>query len=367
MQKRFIQLDSLRGIAAAMVVLHHWFPAAQGLGGIGVELFFVLSGFLITRILLDLRSALEAGTLGAREALARFWQSRAARILPVAFLTIALVYLAGDSFEPRDTLFWHASFLSNLYFFRHGVFDSYLSHFWTLAVEQQFYLFWPLVVIWMPRRWLEPAIIALVALAPLARLLLVGAGYELFEQYNLPPFSNFDVLGLGALAGVWSRMPQEQTGGRRRVLLFLGIAAVLALVAFRFLPPFAANPEQTLYALVFVNVIAAGYEGIPGLAGRVLEWRPLIGLGTISYGVYVYHVFAPKLVGAALEFTGGPDLLFADPVKLVLSGALTLAAAVLSWRLMERPILEATRARQRRARVKSVAPVKAAGLSGDGA
>lgn len=351
---RMLQLDSLRGIAVGLVVLHHWTATglSMGLGNIGVQLFFVLSGFLITGILLDLRSAREAGTLDLRGVLVSFWQSRAARILPVVFVTLVAVFLVGDRFEKRADMLWHFAFASNLLFFQRGEFGSSLAHFWTLAVEQQFYLIWPFVVMFVPRRLLEAAILTFVALAPVTRIALYAAGFHDFVQYNVLPFANFDSLGLGALIALWKRLPDAQAHSRWMILSTTAVVATGAFVVNRLLGPLPANMEQSFYAVAFAWLIAVAHEGVPGFAGRLLEWRPLIGVGVISYGVYAYHVFTPRVVGAGLRTVDAPvDLQTGAPLFL-LSALLTLAAASISWFLMERPINDARRNWQKRAMLR---------------
>jgi peptidoglycan/LPS O-acetylase OafA/YrhL len=348
---RMRELDGVRGLAVGLVVLHHWTPIGHqvGLGNIGVQLFFVLSGFLITGILLDLRRAHDDGRITRRALLARFWESRAARILPVVMVTLVAVYLAGDRFEKRHDMLWHFGFASNVLFFQRGAFDSSLSHFWTLAVEQQFYLLWPVLVLTIARARLEAAILALVALAPLSRLALHAAGYQAFAQFNVLPFANFDSLGMGALMAVWARLPREAAAPRRRLLSWVGLASVAAIIVNRAAVQAPANLEQTLFALVFAWIVALAAEGLPGIAGRAMGSRFMVALGMVSYGVYVYHVFAPRAVGAAmraadvpLEYQGGIAL-------FVASAVVTGAAAAVSWFAMEHPINRARRNRQRRA------------------
>jgi peptidoglycan/LPS O-acetylase OafA/YrhL len=349
---RLRQLDSIRGIAVALVVLHHWISNTLGLGNIGVQLFFVLSGFLITGILLDLRFRREAGTSDLRQILITFWQGRAARILPVVFITLTAVLLAGDRFEKRGDMIWHFAFASNILFFRRGEFGSSLAHFWTLAVEQQFYLLWPFVILFVSRRFLEGVIVALIALAPVTRLGLYVAGYEDFSQFNVLPFANFDSLGLGALIALWTRMPEPHTQTRWRLLMVLGIAGALAVVLSRALGPIPANIEQSFYALTFAWLIAAASMDLLGPVRWILEWRPLVGLGVVSYGIYAYHVFAPRLVGAGLRAADAPPVLQGGVPLFVLSAAVTLAAACLSWFAIERPINDARRRIQARARLR---------------
>ncbi|SRR5260221_2509515 len=357
--KRVLQLDGLRGIAVGLVVLHHWTATGHSmdLGNIGVQLFFVLSGFLITGILLDLRSARETGEQDTFSGLLKFWERRAARILPVFFLTLVAVSLAGDRFEKHSDMPWHFLFGSNFLFFQRGEFDSNLSHFWTLAVEQQFYLVWPFLVMGLPRRWLEGAIVALVALAPATRIWLYAAGYHDFAQYNVLPFANFDSLGLGALIALWTRLPVAQTRARWSALATIALGATAAFVLNRLLGRLPANLEQSFYAVIFAWLVAASHEGLPGFGGRLLAYRPLAWLGIISYGVYVYHAFAPRVVGAGLRAIAAPPDLQTGVPLFALSAAFTLTVASLSWFVMERPINNARRKLIKREQVQ---------LDGDG-
>jgi peptidoglycan/LPS O-acetylase OafA/YrhL len=346
MTSRVPQLDGLRAIAVLLVVLHHWLEGARALdlGNIGVQLFFVLSGYLITRILHEFRDRRANGELGIGEVLVRFHLSRAARIWPVALLTVSLVWMAGDRFDRREDMLWHALFASNLLFFQRGEFASNLAHFWSLAVEQQFYLVWPLVVLLIPARLLKPMVLAFVVAAPVLRLALVAMGFTRFAQYNVLPFANFDSLGMGALVALWSRYPVAIAQAAWRLLGRVTLAAVLALLALRFASAAVgaevpANPEQSLYSIAFAWLVAHCARGMGGLAGRVLSWRPLVFLGVISYGIYVYHMFAPRAVGTALRVIGIPEEFHGGVLLFALSAALTMSVAALSWVLMERPIL----------------------------
>lgn len=334
------QLDALRGIAVTFVVVHHWMPWVHGigLGNVGVQLFFVISGFLISGILLDQRLSLANHETGLWRALGTFFARRAARIWPVMFVTLALVWIAGDRFERREDMIWHTLFGSNLLFFQRGEFGSSLAHFWSLAVEQQFYLVWPFVILLLPRTWLEVVIIASILIAPLTRLALVGQGYTHFAEYNGLPFANLDSLGVGALMALWLRLPSEIASGRWRLFRYAICLAASGLFLALFTLD-AANTAQTAYAVLFGGLIVQAYSGIKGACRRLLEHSALVALGTISYGVYVYHVFVPRAVGMALRSVNAPEILHSGTLFFLLSGLLTLLVAGLSWRLMERPIL----------------------------
>jgi peptidoglycan/LPS O-acetylase OafA/YrhL len=134
--------------------------------------------------------------------------------------------------------------------------------------------------------------------------------------------------------------------------MILGIAAALAVVANRVLGPLPANIEQSFFAITFAWLVSAASMDLLGPARRVLEWRPLVGLGVISYGVYAYHVFAPRLVGASLRAIDAPLFLQGGISLFALSAAVTLAAASISWFAIERPINDARRRMQARARLR---------------
>lgn len=352
---RSAQLDSLRAIAVSLVVLHHWTnwgrTISQGLGNIGVQLFFVLSGFLITRILLGMRHRLDLHEAPLVKLLTSFHISRSTRIWPIAFITLIMVFFAGSRFAQRSDLPWHFMFASNWLFFFRGSFDSSLSHFWSLAVEQQFYLVWPFVVLLATSAYLERIILALIILAPISRLALYEAGFTNFAQYNVLPFASFDSLGMGALVAFWSGRGLTQTTNKRFLLLkWAAGAACPAIVALAFVEGFGyrvpANLEQTLFAVAFAWLIAAAEKGIGGSVGSMLNWRPLAWLGVISYGVYVYHVFAPRVMGAVLRTVQAPELMQGGIPLLIESALLTLCVASGSWYLIEQPLLRVRKSLQ---------------------
>lgn len=141
-------LDGLRAFAVGLVIYSHWMPGHYQFklpwGSAGVQLFFVLSGFLITGILLRCRTS-----VARLSALRAFYVRRILRIFPLFYCVLLLAYVLN--IEPvRETVFWHLPYLSNFYFFSIGRWDGDISHFWSLAVEEQFYLFWPAIVMFVP-------------------------------------------------------------------------------------------------------------------------------------------------------------------------------------------------------------------------
>lgn len=341
----WVQLDALRAIAVAGVMLHHFWFATQelALGSRGVRLFFVLSGFLITGILLNARRRVETGAQSRLFALRQFYLRRTLRIFPVFYLTLAVTWLLGVA-EVRDGLFWHMGYLSNYYFATLAQWPGTTSHLWSLAVEEQFYLFWPALMLCLPRRWLLPTILGMILLGPLFRLWAVMADLNWVARFTVTAAS-FDSLGLGALLAYATQSRQAAVGGWRRSLaaagLYLALPVNIALLIFDWPAGWRLweiTFGDTLWALFCVWLVSKAKQGFGGGVGALLEARPVVYLGKISYGVYVYHLFMLALVPALLSMAA---LGLPEPQSLasfVLLSASSVLVASLSWFCFEKPI-----------------------------
>ncbi|MGD9903171.1 MAG: acyltransferase family protein [Vicinamibacterales bacterium] len=337
------QLDGLRAAAVAAVAWSHWLPAWQfGVPlGAGVHLFFVLSGFLITRILLDLRAAPDRGA-----AIGRFYARRALRLFPAFYLVLGVAVLA-DVPLARATWPWHAAYGSNLFIAAEREWQGHLSHFWSLAVEEQFYLLWPWLVVVVPARSLGPILATVVLTGPLARWAAASRGLD-ESFWALVPGGSADSLGLGAwLAWSWWRWPDRVPTVARGWSALLGLTAWLVLaVADRVAPPGAAVAvwRQLAQGLVFVWLVAAATRGAGGIGGTLLSHPAVRAVGRISYGAYLIHAFAPVVVFAAFSRAGLDRVVPSSPAgRAGLYAATTLGLAALMWRWVETPVLRLKR------------------------
>lgn len=334
-------LDGVRALAIAMVMFFHFFqhgPAlgtpllkalgkVAALGQMGVDLFFVLSGFLITGILLRTR--------GRPHALRTFYWRRSARIFPLyyaylagAFLLFPLLHLSEPVGWGRQWWFW---------FYLQNVQDTFLrgfqmfgpGHFWSLAVEEHFYLVWPFLVMALPLRRLKAALLAIVGIAIASRALMISAGYPVF-YFTL---CRMDSLALGSLLAVATREPAQlqQLGAFVRRW---GMWLLAGLVPFYGLFTGSGNSfiqvfKFTVFALVFTAAVALALTVKPGgLAYRFLGSRPLAVIARGSYALYVFH---PAVFGAWTPLFGRV------PIALLAAGSFLSAglAAWLSWTLLE--------------------------------
>lgn len=356
------ELDGLRGIAIFGVLLFH--TGRFSLGWTGVVLFFVLSGYLITGILLDGKE--RPAYFG------NFYARRALRIFPAYYLMLALTWwikrdftlLSVAEFEARPALPEWTYFLvyAQNYWLGLNAFGTPLSRFlgftWTLAVEEQFYLAWPLLVYYLRPRALLLLCAALVAASPLLRLALLAASDN--PMLTLASLSShLDSLALGAAICVMSRDARLRGWLSRRAGAALLAAAgvpLLLLVAATGLEPYDLTSRLqwmrlpgnawflTLISFAFGALLILALAGAPRLCSA-LAWRPLRALGKISYGVYLYYTLVYFLVSTAykvsvfLPLSGSEGsawhLLGINAAQMIL----TVAVAAFSYRYLERPLL----------------------------
>ena len=344
------QLDALRTLAVASVAWVHWAPTRYHFGlpwGTGVQLFYVLSGFLITGILLDVAPRAELLSMSQRLGIwRRFYARRILRIFPLFYAVLAVTLVLGIDPIAR-TWHWHAAYLSNFYYFHLGHWGEPrepFRHLWSLSVEEQFYLVWPFLMLLAPRRAVWKILAAVIVLAPVFRA-AVGLAIANPPMANALPLSCLDALGIGSLLSYAVRFP---IGGVKRAeslarwCLLVGLcgSALAGVVGHsRFENLFTDSVGHTCLVLLYGAVVYRAFAGFRGIAGRVLEWPVLVYPGKISYGVYVMHLFVPlATVYAANQMGMGGALAASFPLQLAVNTLVTVMLAALSWHLFELPL-----------------------------
>lgn len=375
-----VQLDGLRAIAVLAVIFSHAGPLAlaHGLetGPLGVRLFFVLSGFLITGILLrarpDVRQIARANRDGSSDAPATpatadaargargqviraFYARRFLRIFPLYYAVLFAITLLGLP-EARETFWWNLLYLSNYYSALHGTWPGAVSHFWSLAVEEQFYLIWPWLMLLTPLRRLPWLLGLTMLLGPVSRFAIARITDSNLIAVSTPMIACLDTLGAGAvLAWLW-HAPQAAAwlgptpdARARRVTQLTHVALAAGLLCGAGLALcYALDAGWMLrlslwdlaVSLIFVSIVHHAARGLRGFPGRLLSSRPLVYLGTISYGIYVYHAFVEPAVNGLSALLGVHIPFPADggALRFTLVTVLTVAMAALSWHAFERPL-----------------------------
>lgn len=323
---------------AAVLAHHFWFQDLE-LSTLGVRLFFVLSGYLLTRILLREREAAERQDMPQRLVLRDFYVRRILRIWPAYyFALVAAVVLGADSVA--RTFGWHAFFASNFLFFREQQwFPPVAAHLWTLSVEEQFYLVLPLVVLFVPRRFLAPILIACIAASIGFRMVIAATVTGSTDFYVVLPISELDALCGGALLGLGQHVAGP-IAWKRLLAWSLLPTAILYFGGWSPAADFALG--YPAYVATMIALVAGAAAGIGGWPGRVLSAGPIVYLGRISYGVYLYHLFVAAGCDKAAQMLGYaplPD----GPIRYLVLFSATIVVAAASWQWLERPALSLRR------------------------
>jgi len=340
---RNTQLDGWRAIAVAGVMWHHWSPAAwRGPFPFEIGLFFflTLSGFLTTRALLAARAAGEGAGHNWRAAAYRsFQQRRLARILAPCYAAMCFAIVVGAP-DIRAHVLAYFGQVANFHMAWLREWPSGTAHYWTLAIQMQFYLVWPLVVFFAPRRALGGIFAACLVLAPLARLVI--------ERW-IPGIQHSEAISLTALdylgAGSWLALALHRgmQPGDRRLARVTWLATVGYLTLYvRSQAGLAGGGlgyvQQTLLAVAFTGLIAATLAGFHGITARLLDHPAVQRVGGLSYGLYLFHATVPLLIGKVLPFLWWPA--FDGPLLAVRLAVFALASwgmARLCWRWLEGP------------------------------
>ena len=340
-------VDGLRALAVAAVVIYHlgasWLPG----GFLGVDVFLVISGYLITSLLLAEHR--RSGRIDIR----RFWLRRARRLLPALFLMIVVVLAVMVLVHPGEVARLHGAVLASLAYVANWYFafadvsyfeqfarPSIFQHLWSLAVEEQFYLLWPpliaLGLVFLGRRWLMVGVGVLIAGS-------TALAWVLWEPFTDPSriYYGTDTRAAGLLAGVAlafafpaTRLGPAARPGARTVLDVLGIAALGGLI---WLMLTLGDLDEGLYrggfllvGLVTAVVIAVVAHPSSRL-GRAFGVSALVWLGVRSYGIYLWHWPVLMLT------RGDQDVPFDGPALVAMQVALTVGVAALSYHYVERP------------------------------
>jgi peptidoglycan/LPS O-acetylase OafA/YrhL len=363
-------LDGLRGLAILLVLMNNLYPGypdryadrivylVSNTGWSGVDLFFVLSGFLITGILYDAR--------GTRHYYLNFYARRFLRIFPLAYLFLAITFLVVAPLahlpphEARglaDGEWWYWAYLANWKIAFHGI-SSPLepSMFWSLAVEEQFYILWPLVVAFLDRRRLTTLCVAMIVAALVLRIVwrIADPGRETREAlYVLTP-ARMDGLAMGSLLAIWLRHDAAAARIQRWARPLLAAALTVLALLFVVRKGLLGNDPVVQTFGYSVIVIAAAALVVLSIGaspssplGRIFTHPVMRFFGRYSYGMYVFQGLV-RWAAWPRAWVKDPPLVFGSQVPAasaicIALSAITVGIAVLSWKLYERHFLSLKR------------------------
>ncbi len=290
-------LEGLRGIAIIAVIIFHTFPYGDSLfGWLGVDLFFVLSGFLITGILM------KSLILSRKPVfLKNFYIRRILRIFPLYYLFLfaflflfpALGMFKGEVSDYQENKLWFIFYLQNWLFTNNFPETSHcLNHFWSLAVEEQYYIFWPLVIFILRKpKYLVTFLISFLVLLFAFRCITWNAQYPNFNYTTFYTFTRFDGICVGSLVAIVA-LQKKDLLSRHTALIVTTLAALNFI--FYFINssgglPYLAFIGYTTFAAMFGILVYELAYGSSQILKSIFSFAPLRFLGKISYGLYMFH------------------------------------------------------------------------------
>lgn len=360
-------LDGIRFLAVMLVVIDHWsghtlgFPAAY----LGVCLFFVLSGFLITRILLNAKQKDEQLQRGHGFSLRQFYIRRTIRIFPIYYLTLAVLFVLNVP-PVREKIWWLVSYNTNNFIALHQTWLGSSDHLWSLAVEEQFYLFFPFLIFTLTFKRIPSILGILIAFSVGLRLFFFSIGTSWIVSYVLM-FTCLDAFGIGGLLAYYywtENAAVKQFFQSWKPLIVSLFVYILALAISNFLPK-SANAEshniimdvfirffESLVSVALIGKVAWGFSLSDDTATiglhKFLMLPVVVYIGKISYGIYLYHNYiynvyhtpathpTARILAKITELS--PALGNSIVFKISLLVAVVIALASVSWYIIEKPI-----------------------------
>lgn len=362
-------LDGTRGIAVIAVMLYHFmhvplvssskfdqiFGDVLRLGWIGVDLFFVLSGFLITRILIQAKQVqLFSGYLKT------FYKKRVLRIFPLYYIYLIFMFFIFfpliahhlDGIEKERLMLanhdqiWFWMYLSNIKQVINGTFyGASVGHLWSLSIEEQFYFIWPFLVYFLSIKTIKKITIGILVFAPLLRLAMWQSGASPISIYVFT-FTRMDALAMGSLVAVLVK--QQITINHQRLVLFFSLLRIISLCSIFYFDvrpdvnPFVYTVGYSLLAFTFGSLVLLLQSNYAGGLRIFFNSRFLVFTGKYSYALYMFH---PLVRNAMLKVLGTPKLVAGNQLLwsllfIVTSGVVSVLLALASWHLFEKWFLK---------------------------
>jgi peptidoglycan/LPS O-acetylase OafA/YrhL len=355
------QLDSIRAIAVIMVVFSHWtllggnsiFPW----GAIGVTVFFVLSGFLITNILLKKKQDIEEKSVQENKiaAIGKFMMRRALRIFPLYYLILILLFLGAKVLPnpiPQDWKYYALYVENYLFYFRQAYPGGKLSPMWSLAVEEQFYLIWPWLIFFVSAKNIKYVLGSGIMISILSMLILplVLEKKEFIVFLTPSCFDAFCWGGILSYTVVYHKEMLEKFSSVFKVLGLIAISMYIGLQCFHVSFDFLARTLLSIFVTWILSIILLNKTG---KFDALFSNKILMSIGKVSYGVYLFHCFVPVIINSIIhwlkkkQFSSPIFLNFFrwtesenSPVSYLIYSITLLVVVYTSFYFFEKPILK---------------------------
>lgn len=358
----FKQLNGIRFIAVFLVLLDHWLVPILPvpLGHLGVVIFFVLSGFLITRILFLNADEIQNTKSSAWPKIIRFIYRRSLRIFPIYFILLFIGLIFNIS-NFKELWPWLLSYTPNIYIMIKGQWLGIWDHLWSLAVEEQYYLIFPYFILFLNKNNYLRLFSIMIGLGILSRLIFyVFVPHEIIEKYwmfsYVNPISAIDCFGLGGLLAYYFHYDHTYflKIAQKKNLLLITLSAVFISLILSIQSEYTYDNiwfsifERSISAIFAYFLIMTALMEKNNYLGQLLENKVVVYLGTISYGIYLYHNFVFNyyhLNGNTIWGFLSINSTFLNSLnteliilKFVINFLLLIGIASFSWFYIEKPI-----------------------------
>lgn len=356
-----IQLDGIRFIAVGLVLIAHLTDTTLPLGELGVTMFFVLSGFLITRILMLSRDKFQNEPGGFKKYLRKFLIRRTIRIFPVYYLCLLILFIIGVP-SVREFWVWLVFYATNIYQATHASWMGSVDHLWSLAVEEQVYIIFPFLIFFIPKKSFLSFLWIMGVLAILLRFYFYTTGASWIVSYVSMP-TCLDSFALGGFMA-WLQLSKPQSFSKlfdKKYLVLISFAIWLGVYYLSVQVGLQSDPVNkynvvkivfdrlsgSLFSFFLIGSAAVGYSG---LMAAFLENPVSVYLGKISYGIYLYHNFIfnhyhsysvpnhPVVRLFNKIYRNFPSLEHVPAFQFSVVVLLTIIVASISWFFFEKPI-----------------------------
>ena len=335
-------LNGLRAIAVICVIIEHWFPAKHilkifPLGSIGVDIFFVLSGFLISSILLTTKENNLISFKSKLHAIKDFVIRRALRIFPIYYLLLLFLYVTSDS-EFKNEIVYYITYTSNYFFYFTNDWHGHVAHLWSLAVEEQFYLIWPLLLFFVLRKQLLKLFLVCIIIGTLFPLFLNN-----YMSFVLT-LSCVNAFALGAVLAYIEVYKPDFGNEFKKYLKLLFIPLIVLFIAQVTLFKLPYFPLRIITGLITLNCIRICIDNNEkNVLFRLFSNKVLNFIGMISYGIYLYHCPLPsywRRFFRVVKIDSPFAKLEINYCELLAQFIFLIVISYISWIIVEKPILK---------------------------
>lgn len=342
-----IQIDGLRCFAVFGVIIAHYIISHLDNDfikkipfGSGVNLFFVISGFLITMILLNKKQEIENKTTTVKKEIRNFFAKRVLRIFPLYYIVILFLFVFNYDVVQSYFLYL-VTYTTNIFMTFNNTYIGSSTHLWSLSVEEQFYLIWPFIILFSNRKYFLPILFSIITFSILSKFYFLNyTPYYLGSNAFLT--SCFDSLGMGAVLAylhVYHASILERILNKK-ILLGLIICYIILFIFPEFITPkirpLLENFSNSVIYFFIVGV--AAQNRFNGIYKFLLENKSSLYFGKISYGIYIIHNYMPDMFYSFFARKLPPTDEYS--IKVFYWISLTILMASISWFLIERPILK---------------------------